>query len=70
MFQVSNASSSGTPPHSRSSRKSGGTVQLPPEILARYPVGASTNAQVALSTVTPTPINDAVLARVTGIKRG
>lgn len=37
---------------------------------ARYPVGASTKAQVALSTVTPTSINDAVLARVTGIKRG
>jgi NAD(P)-dependent dehydrogenase (short-subunit alcohol dehydrogenase family) len=36
----------------------------------RYPVGASTKAQVALSRVTPTSINDAVLARVTGIKRG
>jgi hypothetical protein len=36
---------------------------------ARYPVGAATKAQVALSAVTPTALNDAVMARVAGIKR-
>jgi NAD(P)-dependent dehydrogenase (short-subunit alcohol dehydrogenase family) len=36
---------------------------------ARYPVGAATKAQVALSAASPTRINDAVLARVAGIKR-
>jgi hypothetical protein len=36
---------------------------------ARYPVGSATKAQVALSAVTPTALNDAVMARVAGIKR-
>jgi NAD(P)-dependent dehydrogenase (short-subunit alcohol dehydrogenase family) len=37
---------------------------------ARYPVGVQTKAQVALSAATPTSINDAVMARLAGIKRG
>jgi NAD(P)-dependent dehydrogenase (short-subunit alcohol dehydrogenase family) len=37
---------------------------------ARYPVGLPIKAQVALSAATPTALNDAVLARVAGIKRG
>jgi hypothetical protein len=36
---------------------------------ARYPVGAQTKAQVALSMASPTALNDAVLARLAGIKR-
>jgi NAD(P)-dependent dehydrogenase (short-subunit alcohol dehydrogenase family) len=36
---------------------------------ARYPVGGATKAQVALSAASPTALNDAVLARVSGIKR-
>lgn len=36
---------------------------------ARYPVGVQTKAQVAMSALTPTALNDAVLARVAGIKR-
>jgi NAD(P)-dependent dehydrogenase (short-subunit alcohol dehydrogenase family) len=36
---------------------------------ARYPVGVATKAQVALSALTRAVLNDAVLARVTGIRR-
>jgi NAD(P)-dependent dehydrogenase (short-subunit alcohol dehydrogenase family) len=37
---------------------------------ARYPVGGASKAQVAITAATPTALNDAVLARVSGIKRG
>lgn len=35
---------------------------------ARYPVGMQTRAQVVMSAITPTRVNDAVLARLTGIR--
>ena len=33
---------------------------------ARYPVGMRSKVQLAMTAITPTPINDAVLARATG----
>jgi NAD(P)-dependent dehydrogenase (short-subunit alcohol dehydrogenase family) len=40
-----------------------------PRPRARYPVGLRSKVQLALDTVTPTPVNDVVLARMTGVPR-
>jgi NAD(P)-dependent dehydrogenase (short-subunit alcohol dehydrogenase family) len=37
---------------------------------ARYPVGVPARVQLALSAATPAALNDAMMARLAGIKRG